>query len=821
MKIELKNWTLRAVPNAQVPLQVVSACLNVAVPGDITDALMQNGLIEDIQYADNYPRYQWIHHTRWEYSCPVEVAPEMLEQERLFVHFGGIDTFAEIYFNERLLCRTENMFLPYDVDIKDVAHPGSNQLRVVILPVSEFTEDVQGKYFGAFHSDRLLIRKAQCHFGWDWAPEFPGSGLWRPVSLVACSHRKINWVRLRTRTDGTVTFFPELDYSVRQEQFARYRQDKLRIRVYDGDVCVAFQEFPITGYRNLCNVTIANPKLWYPNGYGVANLYRYTIEIVAEAGYTADCYYGSFGIREVVMDESPNGRERLDFRAYINGRKIFLRGSNWVPASFMTGAIPEERYRKLLLLAKHAGYNVLRVWGGGIYEKEIFYRLCDEYGILVWQDFMFACGDIPDDNDAFCRLVAKEAVYQVRRLDNHPCMLLWNGGNELKEAFAYSAWPELGKYLNDYLLAGICAKYTDVPFYPSSPWSYTDFGNDVTSGESHQCALFEAAIGGELVHFRRYIVANKPIATECAGLGPCRVRHLKKFIPEDKLWPLNEVWDLHFVNNPYEPKLPPSFAQLEKVAAESFFGEVNGLCDFVKKAMIAHAEILRGEIDYCRGDEALCGGILNWMFNDNWRNGTWAVVDYDFGCKPAYYAMKQAFAPIRVGIVLRNGNYEAFLSNHTEEKIIRTIHIGQKKPDGTVILEAETEISVAPDSVVRIPFPGTVHPEKNTYLFAATRQEKAIEFVNGYAGDPFISDLDVEISETGEENGRYTGICMVKANAFAKTVFLDAPEAFEFFPDENYFDMEPGDTARIQFSCGVPFAPADITVKTLADVWDD
>ncbi len=821
METKLTSWKLRAVSGDLIPTPIASACMEAVVPGDVTNELLKYGFIEDIQYGDNYPKYKWINETVWEYSTEVTVTAQMLEQDLLNLHFGGIDTFADIYFNDALVCQTENMFLPYDVDIKTKARVGVNQICVVIKPVSAFASNVEDKYFGAFCSERLLIRKAQCHFGWDWAPEYHGCGMWLPVSLIARSRRSIEWVRIRTRKDGTVTFFPELNYSVRREEYAAYQGDKLRIRVFDGDVCVVFQEFPITGYKNLCNVTVPNPKLWYPNGMGDAFIYQYTVEIVAKDGYTADLYRGTFGIREILLDETPKDDQRLDFRVYVNGCKVFLRGSNWVPASFMTGAIPEERYRKLIALAKNAGYNVLRVWGGGIYEKEIFYRLCDEHGILVWQDFMFACGDIPDDNDAFCRLVEKEAVYQVRRLDNHPCMLLWNGGNEIKEPFAYAGRRELGHYLTDYVLSGICAKFTDVPYYWACPWSYTDFGNDVTSGESHQCALFEAAIGGELVKFRHYIIDDKPIATECAGLGPCRVRNLKKFIPEDKLWPLNDVWKLHFVNNPYEPKLPPSFAHLEKEAAESFFGHVDGLNDFVKKAMIAHGEILRGEIDRCRADEATCGGIMNWMFNDIWRNGTWAVVDYDFGCKPAFYDMKRAFAGIRVGIVLRGDHYAVFLSNHSAEEIHRTLRFGQKRLSGELLYETVTTISVPSNTVMEFPLTQELCKLPDAYLFAVTEQEKAVEFMNGYVGVAFTSDLNVQIQSTGTCDGRYTGICRVNAKAFAKAVFLDAAEEFDFFCEDNYFDMESGDTRDISFSCVIPFAAEDIQVKTIADEWEE
>ncbi|MBQ4560639.1 MAG: hypothetical protein IJA54_09990 [Tyzzerella sp.] len=820
MKKILVNWKLNIVDVNNAPKGFEAKELDVTLPGDITDALIQNDLIEDIHYGDNYLKYRWINNVAWEYTAPLYITEDMLEEDMLYLHFEGIDTFADIYVNNQLLCQTENMFLAYDVQLKDNVRVGENQIRVVIKPVDDFCVDCSDRYGAAFRTDRMLIRKAQCHFGWDWAPEYYGSGIWQPVSLIARSERSIEWVRVRTHTDGTITFFPELNYSIRKPEYQTYKDDKLRIRVFDGDVCVAFQEFAMTGYKNLCNVCIPNPKLWYPNGSGEAAIYRYTVEIVAKDGYTVDVYHGTFGIREVKFDQTPKGRERLEFRAYINGSKVFLKGSNWVPASFMTGAITEERYRKLLILARDAGYNVLRVWGGGIYEQEIFYRLCDEYGILVWQDFMFACGDIPDDNDVFCRLVEKEAVYQVRRLCNHPCMLLWNGGNEIKVAFAYKN-NELGKYLTDYLLAGICASYTDIPYFPASPWSYTDFENDITSGEVHRCALFSAAKGVGMSKFRKYIVKNKTITTECAALGPCRVRNLKKFIPEDKLWPINDIWQLHFVCNPYEPQLPPSFAHLELDGAEDFFGEVNGLNDFVKKAMLVHAEMLESEVDYSRADEAFCGGIMNWMYNDIWRNGTWSVVDYDFGCKPAYYAMKRAFALIRLGIVLREEDYVVFLSNHTNETIQRKVCFGQRYLNGELLFEKEWVVDIPAGGVAELSFDEEINTDASAYLFARTETEQTVVFINGYRGVEFTSDVSVEIIPTGMKEHRFTGVCKIKSHAFTKAVFIDAKEEFDFLAEDNYFDMEMGDEREIPFSCANSFTLSDIKVQSFADEWTE
>lgn len=819
MEILLKEWKLKCVRSDEAPMSLMNRSFEAAVPGDVTAELMKQGAIGDVQYADNCLKYRWINRAEWEYSASFDVSERMLKEELLYLDFEGIDTFSEIYVNDKPVGKTDNMFLPFRADIKAAAVPGKNVVRVRIKPTDENIPSQEG-YFGAFRSDRLFVRKAQCHFGWDWAPEFYGTGIWRPVKLFAGSRRRIEYVRVRTRVSGEITFFPELGYCVRKEEYEKYASDRLRIRVFDCCVCVAFKEYPADGYKNLCNLSVPSPKLWYPNGYGGAHLYSYSVEIIDADGYTADRYTGTFGIREVRLDEAPIGESRLDFRAYINGRKIFLKGSNWVPASFMTGAVSEERYRRLLSLAKEAGFNVLRVWGGGVYESDLFYRLCDEYGLLVWHDFMFACGDIPDEKDEFCRSVSAEAVYQVRRLNNHPCMLLWNGGNEIKQSFAYSEHPKRGEYLIDFILAGICRKYTDVPYYGACPWSYTDFGNDLTSGDCHKCAVFDASTSGRIGRFREYIVKDKPIATETAMLGPCRIRSLKKFIPEEKLWPINEIWDLHFVDNPYEPKLPPSFARLEKMIAESFFGGVTGLGDFVKKAMLSHADVLTAEIDFARADCAVCGGILNWMYNDIWRNGTWSVVDYELCCKPAYYVMKRAFSPVRAGVLLRK-EYRAFAANDTDSPVKGVLRFGCRRVSGETLFSEEREAEIPVGGAVEFAFSEAPSDETDVYLFAELNGIKTFCFANGYEGAKFESKITVAVSEPKFDGGRYAAKCKIKAAAFAKAVFLDAAEEFDFFAEDNYFDMEAGDEREVSISCSRPFTQSDIAFRTFADEWED
>lgn len=816
----IKNWDLRCIRAAEGAVEgLLEKRFSVCVPGDITADMMRYGVIGDVHYADNCLRYRWINASEWCYSTELEITEPMLKNG-LLLQFDGIDTYSEIFLNGEKIAETNNMFLPCKIRLNGRARIGKNFVEVRIKPVDEMLVDYGERYSGAFRNDRLTARKAQCHFGWDWAPDFYGMGVYKEVWLIEEGDRNVLGVRVRTRKSGEITFFPEVDYTPRKKEYERFSKDILRIRVFDGDVCVARQEYPVTGYKNICNLKLGDPKLWFPNGYGESFVYTYTVEIIDEVGYTVDIYSGSFGVREVCLDESPIGKDRLDFRVYVNGRKIFLKGSNWVPASFMTGAIEPERYERLLYLAKQSGYNVLRLWGGGIYENDLFYRLCDEYGILVWHDFMFACGTVPDDMDEFCRNVEAEAIYQVKRLDNHPCMLLWNGGNELNQSFAYSK-SKLGAHLIDHLLSGICAKSTDVPYYPACPWSYTDWGNDLNSGDCHKCAIFDASINRDEVNYRKYIVKDKPVTTECAGMGPCRMRNLRKFIPEEKLWPINEIWDLHFVDNPYEPKLPPSFARMEKNIAESFFGGVDGVADFVKKAMIAHCDVLVGEIDYARADSKICGGVMNWMYNDIWRNGTWSVVDYELECKPAYYAMKRAFAPVYAGFLERGDGFRVFFANDTSATVSRTLRFGQKRVDGEILFVTEKRIEISADSVIEFAFEGTLSKDPDAYLFAETESERSVCFANGYAGVAFKSDVNAYLGASYEKNGRWYAKITIKANSFAKAVFIDAEETFDLLIGDNYFDMEAGEEKTILLSCKKPFTATDIIVKTFADEWAD
>ncbi len=805
----LNNWTITGKDpwGKEIKIEKVSA------PFDVTDCLIKNKYIEDIRYADNYLKAKWVNETDWVAEMVITVIKEDTAKEAIYLQFDGIDTYSDIFINGIKVQTTDNMFLSYKIDVKPYVVEGENNIRVYFPTLSTRLDGVNAeKYPACFNKERVLIRKAQCQFGWDWAPNYQGCGLWQKALFVAEDFGKIDYVRVKTRKDGSITFFPELDVMPHDIQGACSYE--LTIQTREGEVVVK-KSFPVTGQCSICNVQIENPKLWYPVGYGGQPMYDYSF-VLKKDGQAADSYEGSFAIREAVVCEDPIGEGRLDCRAQVNGKRIFLKGSNWVPLSPLVGAIDDTQYEKLIKLAVAGNFNVLRVWGGGIYEKEDFYRLCDEYGILVWQDFMFACSVVPDDIDSLARNVTREAVYQVKRLANHPCILCFNAGNELTRKNVSTTGKELGVYL-EYILGGVCQKYSDIRYLSGCPYSYTDSLWDLTSGDCHSSALVSAVIAG-YKDVRDYIVQEKPLTTEVLALGPCRLRSLKKFIPEDKLWEMNEIWDLHFVCNPYEKALP-KFADLELNYAKALFGEVSGVEDFVKKGMAVHADILEAELTYARYRKDICGGILNWMFNDNWPNGTWSIVDYELQPKAAFYAMRRAFGEVYASFVKKDG-YLVTVINDGAQEITGEIIYGQKRVDGEVLFEEKGQITVGTDGVFERKLP-QICTDSDSYLYVKFLGKTTVSFVNGYQKASFRTDIDWTVGETKPVECGYATEVRITANGLAKLSFIDLPEEYGLFVEDNYFDLDGGDSLTVTVYTQKPFDKAMLSVKTIADVWEE
>ena len=775
------------------------------VPGDITEDFYRAGEIPDPKFGMNYKKARYILENDYEYRLEFG-AEKPQDNMRVFISFKGIDTFSEIKFNGTLLGKTQNMFLKYEYDVTDLLEK-DNVLCVKMFSVLNRmkTIDAEG-YFGCFNKERIFIRKEQCCFGWDWAPDLPGYGIWDDVVLSYRPECRIEDIRVKTDLSGNATFFAELSYNVRTDEYKRFADtDILRYTLERtpnaGEKDAVAAEFSVGGAKNFGTLKIENAELWYPVGYGVPALYAYKVELLRN-GKVLDCKTGKLGFRTTELIEEPIGGDRMSFRLFINGKDVFVKGSNWVPCECFTGETREEKYRELISMAKNAGINMLRVWGGGIYEKDIFYRLCDEQGIMVWQDFMFACADIPETDADFVHNVEEECVYQVKRLRNHPSLVYWCGGNE--KTGSCGLLKRYGDHLVDVIIRGIVGHYDGTrPYVRQSPYSLTDVGNDFESGETHGTSF-------DIIHLEDYndflrTAFNRKVSfvSECAVMGSCVPETYRKFVPENELWPLGEIYEDRFCDNPYGDLM--SFVKRQEKAVALMFGEARGIDEFAVKSMAVQAEVLKTEVVNMRKNRAVCGGIMNWMFSDVWYTGTWSIIDYD--CKPkiAYYALKRAYAPIIAEVIPDgDGNYFLYVINDNAEKISVEIacecgtlrgEYDKKQVYRLIAGGYESKLlgRITPSGdFVRVVLTINGEDRENRESYESVtffKPFKELSFASDYTTEQKIVETRGELCDVEIE---------ITAKNYARLVHLVVPEGCAV--DNDWFDVTPESSARVKIS---------------------
>ena len=502
-----------------------SKWINVNVPGDIHPALQKAKRIPDPFLDLNTEECEWTSHKNWWFRQEVKI-PKSFGSDRINLIFDGVDTYATLYLNGKKTGEMANMFRQYTFDITDKVLLGQkNSIAICIHATKEVIEARDtSKYFACFYTPRIFARKAQCQFSWDWAPHLPSLGLHRNAAIKAVKPGNIENVFVRSNIDGQVHMLIKLDEAIRA---LIKKNDNLALAVTVSHGGKTFKKKVVaSGIKNIANLNIPNPQLWWPNGYGKPNLYTYSIELLNKAK-VLDKKTGTFGIREVELVQKPNGSNTHKFLFKVNGKVIFCTGANWVPADCFPGTIPKDHYEHLIRLTQEANFNMLRVWGGGIYEDDFFYQLCNEKGIMVWQDMMFACSDIPEGDTDFTMSLIPEFEYQVKRLRNHPCITHWCGGNEKTGSFGENI--NTGELVTHYLARGIIKDLCpDLDYTPSSPISITDIGNDPYSGDTHG-GTYEEAFRDDIAKFRNHIDKKKTAFMSEFGLhGPVQMRSLKK-----------------------------------------------------------------------------------------------------------------------------------------------------------------------------------------------------------------------------------------------------------------------------------------------------
>lgn len=784
--------------------------INANVPGDVVNDLYNCGIIDDPNYAKNLQKISWVFASDWIYRCRFDVDDDLFDKKRIYLYFEGIDTLSEIRLNGVELGTTDNMFLAYRFDVKKLLRRRGNELTVTIHSSSDYIrKQNDGKnYRTLFNKDRIFLRKAQCHFGWDWAPDMPGIGIWLPVWLNADDGERIDDVWISAQNDGNVAVTVTLDGDA--------RGCSLCLEIDNKEIFAEVTDNAVT-----LNALVESPRLWWPNGYGEPNLYEYRLTLFKN-GEECDRKTGTFGFKQVrlLQDRLPNGR--IGFCIEVNGVRIFVKGSNWVPCSSMTGAIEDSTYQKLLGFAHDANFNMLRIWGGGIYEKEIFFDLCDRLGILTWQEFGNSCSVIPAEiGEEMQNNMLEEAKYQIRRLRNHASLCIWCGGNEfmpfrkVPDYYEYSVGNQFVKET----LRDLCKELDPEKIYLyNSPCTVETDEWDDESGDSHVGSMSEIIRSADYAGFRK-IIASRPVQflSENANLGSCRLKSLKKFIPHDELWPTSDTWDFHYLLLENDSGCE-NFVETEKALAKGFFGGFDGVEDFVKKSMIAHAEILVAEIDFARSNKA-CNGYMNWMYNDIWPCGTWSVVDSYFERKPAYYAMKRGFLPVRVVYVQTSEQDKVCLINDTAKTLCGKLMCEGKFLSGKVNAAIYSEVTCLPYSTTEIIPAEDLGGDYLSMRFVSDDGEKvsSTAFPHTWKDKRFRTEIEWRVDKISQT------LCVVELDAktYGRTVFIDHPQSENLRFEDNFFDMESGEKRIIRISADKSFNMDLFSVKTFADTWDE
>jgi beta-mannosidase len=788
--------------------------LDVPVPGDVHRALMASGHIEDPFYDRNEDRCAWIEDREWWYRIRFDGPKEPLQlDERLRLVFHGLDTFATVWLNGEEIGRHANMFREAVFDVGGRVRFGEeNTLAILFDRPLDHAGEVHPDQWGR-NPERVFMRKAQFGFGWDWGPRLPTLGIWRPVVLRRERRAAIAGVHFHTLNLDPDRERAAVAVRVEAERFADEEPVAVAIALSApaGDP-VAEHAMVLDGegshLAGTAYLTVENPRLWWTHDLGEPVLYGLRVELRQE-GEVLDHYESKVGIRTLELDQSPDPDEpgTRFFRFVLNGAPIFARGADWIPADSFVGSIPDERYENLVTAARDANMNMLRVWGGGIYEHDIFYDLCDSVGLLVWQDFMFACAVYPEEPDSFVSEVQAEASSQVRRLRSHPCLALWCGNNENQWIHDRTFWDREDTtvpgalYYHEVLPSVVAELDGCTPYWPGSPFGGDDH-NDRRQGNVHNWEVwhgnFPRRFGEESrrdptpenVSYLRYAEDMGRFISEFGMHAAPVGETLRRAIPEDQLYHHSPSMDHH---NKDEPKNKGDDLML------TVTGLPTDLDEYVDFSMISQAEGLEFALEHFRRRKPHCSGTLFWQLNDCWPVLSWSVLDYHGFGKAGYYYARRAYSPILASFKsLPDGSIELWLTNDTLSEVDDDIKVRLGTFDGEKIWEENLQarapansslpvarwdanrVSGAPDRYLSVSSDHDSFPS-NRHFFAAIKDLRR---------DPV--EPDVDITQTGEHELQVR----LEAPAYAYFVHLEVPDEATRFSD-NYFDLKPGEERTI------------------------
>ena len=808
------------------------------VPGTIHTDLLANKLIEDPFYRINEKKQQWIDKKDWEYSTILNVTSEEFEKNNIVLNFEGLDTYADVFLNDSLILQANNMFRSWEINVKPIVTLGDNQLKVLLhSPIKKGLELLEAAPYpypaindqsenGEIGDKKVSIftRKAGYHYGWDWGPRLVTSGIWRPITLKAWNDTRITDVFVKqpnvTKEVAELVFDIELEVD---EPFS----GSIKILNQNTEAIYTSSNFDFkTGIQNLAlPINIENPKLWWSKGLGDPNLYGFSVVISDKDDNLIYKKQVTTGLRSLnLIREKDSLGESFLFE--LNGVRVFIKGANYIPNDNFLPRVTKNDYENVIKDAVDANMNMLRVWGGGVYEDDYFYKLCDENGLLVWQDFMFACSMYPGDEE-FLENIKQEAIDNVVRLRNHPSIALWCGNNEMNTAWHYYSdggwgWKELytkeqqkeiqKTYLTIFhdILPKVVENYTDGDdYWPSSPQAGFEpekhAGYENTSGDMHYWGVWHGQHPFE--DFEKY---KTRFMSEYGFQSFPDFETVKKYtLPEDYDIE-SEVMASHQRSGIGNLRIKEYMGWDYKVPSN--------FEDFLYMSQVLQARALKIGIEAHRGAMPYCMGTMYWQINDCWPVASWSSTDYYHKWKASHYAVKKAYEPILLTVKEVENSIEikgvSDLLNDSEGNLKLTLI----NFNGTIISSKSQEVNLVQNTSTKI------YEIDKTELLGKADSENVVLKVEFFKEDQLFADnlyyfekpKDLLLgkptikTELVENDGKY--FLNISTDKLVKALYINFKDQNVFLSD-NYFDLLPNEIKLIELTSEKKLNIKDIELK--------
>lgn len=766
--------------------------VDMQIPGTVLSGLLAAGKIKDPFYRTNEDATRALFWKDYVFTRTFDVDEELLAQQHIVLVCEGLDTLAEISINGTFLAKTDNMHRTWKFQAKKLLHPGKNEIQIVFRSVLRFIEDYPYEAHkkinyipcGSMKGNQLL-RKAHSMFGWDWGPQTIDAGIFRDIYLQGYSHARIEDIRIHQQHAKNVSVQTSITLSesvpgqklcveLSEDGADKPLQTKLCKTNADGVAAVDF--------------VIENPKLWWPNDYGDQPLYIVRTTLLDEDGTSLESITRRIGLRTLTISQEKDewGNE---FAFCVNGVKIFTRGGNYIPDDCLYTRITEKKLDYILESCRRAHFNCVRVWGGGYYPSDAFYDLCDEKGLIVWQDLMYAC-NVYDVTDAFAENCRQETYDNVRRLRHHASLGLWCGNNEIE-----SAWDHWGDFQKEtpYLRANYIRLFEEVLpkavqeadgetfYWHSSPSSGGCFDNpdDANRGDTHYWDVWHGQ--KPFTDYRKYFFRF------CSEFGfqsfPC-AKTVNSFTLEDDRNIFSRVMESHQKNDAANGKMLYYLSENLRYPKD--------LTHLLYASQVLQGMAIKYGVDHWRRNRGRCMGTLYWQINDDWPAPSWSSIDYFGRWKALHYMAQKFYAPHAVSMTLEDHRCHVYFSNESFETTEYSLTLSIRDLSGNVLETYETKgnspaFSAIETAVVDI---CSWEDQKDDVFLEAvihTKDQKVLKDVETLVPYKYLNLKNPVISTEAEETND-AFILHISSDCFAPFVALDFDDADVIFSD-NFFHL--------------------------------